>query len=111
MQPIGQELLRARHAAVVTVALDRLLAHGRRGTCGPLFDTALAELEIRLSRCDGAGVQQRKAGPGTRHSVNDQGWGQSDGFGLGLGFGFRRVAVVLQAGAEVVDNVLSFPDF
>ena len=56
MQPINQELLRARHAAVVTVALDRLLAHGRRGTCGPLFNAALAELEARLNSCDGAGV-------------------------------------------------------
>ena len=53
-QPIDQDLLRARHAAVVTVVLDRLLAHGRRGGCGPLFDAALAELDARLARCEGA---------------------------------------------------------
>jgi len=54
-QPFDQELLRARHAAVVTVALDRLLAHGRRGVCGPLFNAALAELGARLARCQNGG--------------------------------------------------------
>lgn len=42
------EELRGRAAAVVEVALDRLLEHGRRGNLEPLWDAALDETDRRL---------------------------------------------------------------
>ena len=51
VQAVSQEALRARQAAVITVALERLLEHVRRGQCTPLFEAALDELDRRLARC------------------------------------------------------------
>ncbi len=44
----SREALRERAAAVVEIALDRLLEHGRRGKMAPLWDTALDETDARL---------------------------------------------------------------
>lgn len=51
VQPLSQKTLRSRQAAVITVALERLLDHVRRGRCTPLFEATLDELDRRLARC------------------------------------------------------------
>ena len=45
--------MRERAAAVVAVALRRLLEHGRRGRLGALWEAALLEADRRLARLEG----------------------------------------------------------
>jgi hypothetical protein len=44
----SRKALRARGAAVVRAALQRLLEHGRRGRLGTLWEAALSEADRRL---------------------------------------------------------------
>lgn len=54
MQPVTAETLRSRQAAVITVALERLLGHVRRGRCAPLFEATLNEVDRRLGHLQAA---------------------------------------------------------
>lgn len=60
---LGREQLRARAAAVATVALDRVLSHVRRGKCGLLWSALLKEAHRRLDRLEGA-AEEAGAGAG-----------------------------------------------
>lgn len=53
-QPVATETLRSRQAAVIMVALERLLDHVRRGRCAPLFEATLDELDRRLKHLQAA---------------------------------------------------------
>ena len=61
---LGQEAIQARVAAALSVCIEQLAQHTRRGKCGELWQLLLAEVESRLETLVEAQQRQQQAASG-----------------------------------------------
>ncbi|PRW58885.1 small subunit processome component 20-like protein [Chlorella sorokiniana] len=61
---LGQEAIQARVAAALSVCIEHLAQHMRRGKCGELWQLLLAEVDSRLEALVVAQQRQQQAGSG-----------------------------------------------